>query len=275
MKNNHRLIKVLCLLFIVSMISLAVVASLFFKSEKPVYLDHFEKTKQETFTLEDVNSIAFDLKESEVEVHTVSAKEMTVTQYETKTNSKTLFNVTKTEGTLTISDTYSRSNDCLFCKKDQVKYVIYLPKSYQQDLAMEVRTADLSFTSGVNLKNVHLTLKIGDIDIEKMVAESLTINSDLGDIEIDSFKGALTLTNNIGDVTLHHFLITGDSTIKVETGDVEVEMDEKSSCTVTAHTKTGESNINKEAIFNNGSTPFLVETNMGDIEIIKQGANNL
>lgn len=275
MKNNHRLIKMLCFIFIVSMIVLAVVASHFFKSEKSMHLNHFEKTKQETFKLDSIRSITFDLKESEVEVHTVNEEELTVTQYETKTNSKTLFNVTKTDGTLTISDTYSRSNDCLFCKKDQVKYIIYLPKAYQQDLTIEVRTVDLAFTDEVNLKNVLLTSEMGDIAIDAMAAETLTINSQLGDIEIDSFKGALTLTNEIGDVTLHHFLITGESNIKVETGDVEVEMDARSACTVTAHTNTGDSNINKEIIFNNGTTPFLVQTNIGDIEIIKQGANNL
>jgi hypothetical protein len=129
-------------------------------------------------------------------------------------------------------------------------------------------------TGDVNLKNLNasslgIETDTGDIDLTDITAtDSIALSLDTGDLEI---KGRLTaryleVETDTGDVDADDAVIDAEVvSIETDTGDISAKIFGKlTDYTVTAKTRTGDSNITNQA---GGARKLTVTASTGDIEI--------
>ncbi len=129
-----------------------------------------------------------------------------------------------------------------FLKKKSKFFFIPLQFNVGEKRIIEVALPKDALTTG------HLQSNVGDVTIDALYVDELTVKNDVGDIDIAEFNGELlTIKSNVGDTT-----------VKEATGQVDVQLD------------TGEIHLTMEEITEN----VTLMNDVGDISVAIKGATN-
>ena len=122
-----------------------------------------------------------------------------------------------------------------FSFNNNPKIVISIPKDKTYNLIVNGTSSDI--TSALNLGNVNISTKSGDIelkdakdvmiksvsgDIELGSIKNLDLKTTSGDINIDKVDGKLSINTTSGDISVRGLNLTSNSSIKAISGDVTI-----------------------------------------------------
>ena len=137
-----------------------------------------------------------------------------------------------------------------------------------KSVKIETDTGDVKLKN-LNTASLGIETDTGDIDLTDItVSDSIILSADTGDVEI---KGSLTaryleIETDTGEVDADEAVINAEIiSIETDTGDISAKITGKlTDYTVTAKTRTGDSNITNQA---GGAKKLTVTSSTGDIEI--------
>lgn len=114
-----------------------------------------------------------------------------------------------------------------------------------------------------DFESLDIATDFGDVDIEGALNTTLTINNDMGDINIAALSGSFNLHTDMGNIEIKRANITENSTVTTDMGDIDIE--QANAVNIYAKTSMGECDIKNS----DPSSPVTLtaETSMGDIEI--------
>ncbi len=127
---------------------------------------------------------------------------------------------------------------CLFNCKD--KMILYLPEEFH---------------------SLNVNTEMGKVSASQITFDTVTINSTIGDISLDTVKEA-NITSDLGKVTIKKIDATGDSNITTKAGDVTIK--NISNLDIDADTNTGKKSIKKTK---DNDYLLTIKTDTGDIEV--------
>lgn len=137
-----------------------------------------------------------------------------------------IFTVNKANNVLTIA-TQPREEKIEYRNKNFPDYgsdlYVYLPESYQEDLAIATNLGDIVFYDEITVKNVQIVENLGDIIIKKnFTAQQLNLENNLGDIVTSGFINAQSLNgvNNLGDVIIQGALEVDEIKVEASLGSI-------------------------------------------------------
>lgn len=195
-----------------------------------------------------------------------------------------------------------------FCFFKESIYEIYLPASYHKKITIETTSGDITFdqleqqlsdlniitTSGdidlnsqLKIENVTLKSTSGDIHTQFLTSSIINMKTVSGDIENESvdaidikmkttsggiqnawLRGGVECSTISGDIEFDYFDITGKSTMNSTSGDIEIELEQKSSCKMRADSVSGDIHFpHSESIINEGTHSLYFKTVSGDIDV--------
>lgn len=121
-------------------------------------------------------------------------------------------------------------------------------------------------TNNIDTKELLITSTSGDITLEKIETKNSKIKTISGSIEIESITGKIKANTVSGDVDINNLLVTNNSSITTTSGDIDIKIDETSTCIINTKTVSGD----VDSINNTGKDSNLVlelKTTSGDISI--------
>lgn len=155
-----------------------------------------------------------------------------------------------------------RSQKCfLFCtNQEHGKVEILLPENYSEKIEIKSAVGDVN-VEDFNLANVTVNSNVGDVHIES--GKHINVRTDVGDIKIDNVYEYLKLKSNIGDIKIKNLNITKNSSIDSEVGDVEITR--INDIFIDASSSVGDTDIRE----NNRKSDITlrITTSVGDIEV--------
>ena len=108
--------------------------------------------------------------------------------------------------TLSIKDFNNKSNRNILGISSgyYLQVEIKIPKSYKENITINNIVGDITFDSDLNLNDLYIDVKTGDIDIDKFSGKG-SIESKVGDItcNIENLDGDLRIESKVGDVELY------------------------------------------------------------------------
>lgn len=186
---------------------------------------------------------------------------------------KKYINAEVNSNTLTIEDINQKTNKNIFnmLKGHFLEVEIQIPKSYNRDIEINNNVGNITFDSDLNLNNLYIDLKtgdingtekinskkitinnkVGDIDFDYLDSENIVIKGKTGDINIEEFIGKGIVESQIGDITCHIDNLNGDFHIKSKVGDVELYINRDLSFIFEGNKDVGD--IDTDLQFNNVS----------------------
>lgn len=115
-----------------------------------------------------------------------------------------------------------------------------------------------------NFKEVVINSDVGDIDSDNQTINNLSIKANVGDVSLYK-TNVVDITSNVGDIFIKEINATGNSTIKTDVGDIEI--DKIINLNLDINTDLGDKTI--PVIKNSQEYTLKIETNVGDIDIDK------
>lgn len=169
---------------------------------------------------------------------------------------KEKFTVEQTDNKLAIQLRYKIRKWTQFGWVDQLKVKVYLPEKKYELITIKGEAADL-FMNKVQAKDIHVTLKAGDVIGKELTPESLSIKNDVGDIRLDKINGNVSAQLSAGDIAVSDSAIS-TLQIKTTTGDIHVK---NVAGEITSSSSQGDIHINNEKI----EHPISIKSKVGDI----------
>ena len=220
---------------------------------------------------EDINSIKVELYSEKPKKHEISEEENQIT---------------------VVLEDKTKTGFLLFKKTPNVK--IYVPKDYDKNIVLNSNVGDVKIgnlknatlkakldVGDVKIKNIKkadATLRVGDVkidNIEKLTSDiktgdlkiqnvnELTSKVKTGDVKIEKVDGFVNITDSIGDVKIQNAIITKNSKIKSNVGDVKIQT--ISGCYVEAKTNIGDVKVNNKE--RKSDIILNISDNVGDIKV--------
>lgn len=174
------------------------------------------------------------------------------------------------------------------------KVIIYLPSNYDKELILNNNYGDIEIDSFENL-SVTANLDAGDIDIKKVniasidnnygdisidivnkasikescgdvsvnKAKNISVINNYGDINIKNVTEHINLENNCGDIDIENVILTQDSKIKSDLGDITI--DNIKDVYIDAKTSLGDINIRNND--HKSGITLTIKNSCGDINV--------
>ena len=171
----------------------------------------------EEYELEPIKKISVKADAADVNVEAKEdAKEIEVKIF---TGDNMPYDVKQNDGVLEIE---LKKTDCGFiCWSTETSVInVIVPESYAGDLYMNLDAGDVKIGE---LKNSNISMDMDAGDVEVKDSKDLRIKSDTGDIDIIHCGGILNIESDAGDVKIDALDLTGDSSIILDTGDIEIK----------------------------------------------------
>lgn len=256
---------------------------------------HYQSKTHEL--VEDFNRILIDVDTADVTVRLSQDGVCRVSCFEDERKSHT---VTVQDGTLQIgmAQTEWYHHISLF-NFNEPTITVSLPKAAYDALEINTNTGDVTLPCELSLTNATVETDTGDVSWQSAVADTLSVTTDTGEIEITGVSpkkllakthtgdisvgdgkietlevsthtgevklssiecGALTLKSDTGDVELKHLLAATAISITTDTGDVD--LDACDAAAISIHTDTGDvwGLLLSEKV-------FITKTDTGDVEV--------
>lgn len=230
-----------------------------------VYEETYTENVENLKVLTTSNDVVIEEKETDsINVKVYDRKDAKPTS---KVENNTLIIENKKEGTIGFSFGINGSS----------KIVISVPKNKEYNLDIEGTSSDVY--SLINLKDVTITTKSGDIDLKdsintlikttsgdikvENVSKSLNATATSGDITTGEIAGKLTLNTTSGDVSIKKLNLTNNSSIKVTSGDIVIG--KTNDIYFDAHVTSGDIKINNNS--RKADVELKIKTTSGDITV--------
>ena len=170
------------------------------------------------YTLEEIGNIKIDVKSEDIEIEESNSDKIIVKIYATEENQ---FDVkVEADKTLSIKQDRSIKNVCFGICYGKRDIIIYLPKEYIGKINIDATSADI--TSKIsNILDYKIDVTSGDIEIEN--ANSLVGKATSGDVEVDTINSYIDFQTTSGDFEIGSIKLEKDSSIKVTSGDVDID----------------------------------------------------
>lgn len=233
MKNKNATIILIIILSII-----VVITTIFFiglLTKRTISSNFVIRTKQSNnLTIDEVydgiySEIRIDSKAADINILKSSNNQINIKVYEENKDTQ----ITSENNTLTVS---SQNESCKgFCTNKKInKIEIYIPSNYENKLNINSKLGDI-FVSNFESMNLTIESESGDMnidsinkanivskfgDIEIGSCNNVTIKEDSGDVKVN-FADIVDINNNFGDIELgrinHSFLL------KSNNGDIEID----------------------------------------------------
>lgn len=122
--------------------------------------------------------------------------------------------------------------------------------------------------SSVTANKIEMETTSGDIEFDNIQGKT-NVKTVSGEIEIEKLQGSIDGKSTSGDISLNKFLINSESRIHTVSGEVEIYLDETSSCTIEAKTTSGDTSFpnGRNVIGVEPYNKLYIETTSGDIRV--------
>lgn len=243
---------------------------------------------EETYDI-DFNEININVEAGNIYIKKSENEQVKVVVYSDEEKST----VTTNNNTLSVDVNAKKCN--FFCINTVISKVeVYLPSNYSNKINIENNFGDIEIeefmnatidieenygdikVSEVNDIKVHndfgkveidkvnkadIEVSAGDIKIENV--NEINAENNLGDIKIKNINGYLSIINDCGDIELDNVVLTKDSNIKSDLGDIDIN--EIKDVYIDVKTDIGNAKINNN--YRESEITLEIENDLGDIKI--------
>lgn len=113
------------------------------------------------------------------------------------------------------------------------------------------------------IDSVDIKSNFGNVDIEDYIVTSLTINTDMGNIEAEKLGGSFDINTNMGNIDIEKIDITSNSKAATNMGDIDIERTNE--INIYAKTSMGDCDVKDNTP--TASVILTAQTDMGNIDI--------
>lgn len=210
---------------------------------------------EETYEITDINKIDVFVKSSDINIFESEDDKIKV---EIHGSNKDRVIVDNKDGSLSI-DVKRKKKVCIgICYGNKIN--IYVPKEYEGAFNIESTSGDIS-SKLQSYNDYKIKVTSGDIKLNNV--KNLSGKSTSGDVEINNISESINFVSTSGDYDINYFEVNKDSSIKVTSGDVEI--DTLKNAYVNASVKSGDIDIKKNDRY--AEYELKIKTTSGDIEV--------
>ena len=250
MKNKSAIIKILIVGCIALFISLFIVVFMLIKTIMPKKEKVVEKEIiTQNYSLENIKNISFDFRKASAIFKTSDDEELVIVQ-DTKEEKFYLNNKVK-------NNKLSFSEDSYIIKPQKKKYIIYIPKTYINNITIVNGFGEINISEIIN--NIDINNNAGEVILDqiqntkiKSVSGNIYLGNVIGDIDVETSTGNITVENIngtiaaesiAGDILVTNFDITGNSSFENVSGGIVLKMKENAMCSLAYSNETGKTLI--------------------------------
>lgn len=301
---NKKIAYILIIIFLLLILSLVSVMNFAIKNGGLYFYSGGYKSivKEEVYALEQIDNIDLKLKSSDVKFFASENNELKIIQYGNDDSKE--FEENNDSDSIQIID--NPINFIFFNFGNNSKYEVYLPNSYKGNLLVETVSGEITLNNfNLDLKKIEIQSVSGDIELDssftttdakvktvsgeisinKISSEEITLETTSGDIEANSISStdsnittvsgeiSLNYLSNMakikttsGDVEINDLMINKDSKISSVSGEISINMNKESNCIIKTDTLSGSTHI-KNNYYDNGDYELNIKTTSGNIEI--------
>ena len=156
----------------------------------------------------------------------------------------------------------SKSKTCsIFCDEETSVIEINLPRTYSNKIEIN---SDVGPVTIGEFDNSIIDLKVDTGDVKIKAAKDLNIDSDAGIIYIDRVNGKLNLVNDTGDISIDNLLVTEDSYIETDVGNINILR----TSNIKIVTKNGSRLSNIKTSNEESNVTLTISTDIGEINVL-------
>lgn len=234
-----------------------------------------------TYTIKDIEKfkdINVDISQGEIELLESKDNNIYISLKSNK-NLKDKDYLNLDEDTSTLDITGEKVSKIHFLNNTNIKIEIKIPKSYKENMSIEVDVGDIIANKDLNLNNLNVTSNVGDIELNKKIkCKKFNIVNDTGDIDITSIDGGGSIKSDVGNIECNINGLNQDIDITSDIGDIELGVDRDLSFKFNSNKKLDDMDISLNNIYNknkglygeHGQNPkYTIKTysDVGDIDI--------
>lgn len=196
----------------------------------------------ESYDSKEINTISIDSDYGNIEFFESDDENIRVVIGKTKVDNVTVHNE---NGNLEVKHKGNKISDLSFFQRNNINcdIEIYLPKK--------------------DFENITVKSSYGNVDADEITIKQLNVDLDFGNVEIESFTGAMDVKTDCGNIEFSNVKLTDSSILNSDMGNIEIE--NIRNVNINGKVSMGECKIN-----NNDSTSsvsLIAQTDMGDIDI--------
>lgn len=234
-----------------------------------------------TYTIKDIEKfkdINVDISQGEIELLESKDNNIYISLKSNK-NLKDKDYLNLDEDTSTLDITGEKVSKIHFLNNTNIKIEIQIPKSYKENMSIEVDVGDIIANKDLNLNNLNVTSNVGDIELNKKIkCKKFNIVNDTGYIDITSIDGGGSIKSDVGNIECNINGLNQDIDITSDIGDIELGVDRDLSFKFNSNKKLDDMDISLNNIYNknkglygeHGKNPkYTIKTysDVGDIDI--------
>lgn len=234
-----------------------------------------------TYTIKDIEKfkdINVDISQGEIELLESKDNNIYISLKSNK-NLKDKDYLNLDEDTSTLDITGEKVSKIHFLNNTNIKIEIQIPKSYKENMSIEVDVGDIIANKDLNLNNLNVTSNVGDIELNKKIkCKKFNIVNDTGYIDITSIDGGGSIKSDVGNIECNINGLNQDIDITSDIGDIELGVDRDLSFKFNSNKKLDDMDISLNNIYNknkglygeHGQNPkYTIKTysDVGDIDI--------
>ncbi|MGL5328032.1 MAG: DUF4097 family beta strand repeat-containing protein [Peptostreptococcaceae bacterium] len=262
-----------------------------FSFAKALSNDNLKTVSQKSLSLVDINDININLDVDNVIILSTDEDKISIIEKCCETiSNKDKLNINSSKNSINIS----RNSNLNLKELDESfkrDVLIYLPKSYKNNLNLNITHGDLTFDSDINLNNIKVTLNTGDIttknsitsnsfiaqnqtgeiDINSLFANEFDLSLNTGNINISNLSGKGYITTTNGNINCDLYDLLGNLEIYSSNGDINVNVEKKGDFILNSSCDIGdiESDFSNENKSNTSSNLLNIGCGLGSIKINK------
>lgn len=254
----------------------------------------------QTENLDNINKISVNTVLSDVQIVKSSDNMLKAElkgNYKSSDSSKLIeLSLVKNNNELKVKEINTPNNN----SSNDLHLIIYIPDTYKGDISISTISGDIKSDKILELSALKADTVSGDIEFASVSApmvdvsttsgeiefNTLNTNTSLlksvsGDINVDSYVGALTAESKSGSIDFNIAEIKGASTINSISGNVELSLDVSNDLVLDGKTVSGKISISNDlnnqtietgdkflkATFNSGKNKLNITTTSGNIEL--------
>ena len=210
----------------------------------------------ESYEIKDIETISITAKSADINIYESDDEKLYVKFYSDK-DSK--IEVSQKEKEFIIDNNQKQSVCFGFCFSNR-KIDVYVPKEYIGNFVIKTKSGDVT-TSLTSYNDYKINVTSGDIKIDN--AKSLVGSATSGDLEIEQLTSSIDFSTTSGDIDIDIMTINKDSSIKVTSGDVEIN--KLSNAYVDVSAKSGDIEIKNND--RHAEYELKIRTTSGDVEV--------
>ena len=248
-------VKVVLLILVGIIIALGVI---FFTQKEEITKRFFHKAElkiSNKYDSEEIKHIEIDLISSDI---IINKSYDNIFNLEVYAQENEIITVDVKDNTLRIKA--DPENMCIgICNGNKV--LLEIPETYIGNFDLKTVSGDISSTIVEPANNYKVTVTSGDINLDSVT--NIDVATTSGDINIKNLYGYINATGVSSDIAIDNFVIHGNSTISLTSGDIEIDKIEGAK--IDASTVSGDLRVSDND--DEGEYTLKISTISGDVKV--------